>query len=167
LIFELVERQPFEPEVVAYVRVDPPVPLMHRKLDGKIVENIRERVFPKEWFENIFSPEKELSELFRKLRSRFSLKIARHRLWEEARRKCNSAASRIVRVVVHPDYRADGLGILAVRTAVEWIEERRVPERVSENAHLTFFAIIMNVSSFILRTSKISNPLFSSSARYS
>jgi len=132
LIFELVERQPFEPEVVAYVRVDPPVPLMHRKLDGKIVENIRERVFPKEWFENVFSPEKELSELFRKLRSRFSLKVARHRLWEEASeeamKKCNSAASRIARVVVHPDYRADGLGILAVRTAVEWIEERRVPE---------------------------------------
>ncbi len=132
LVFELAERQPFEPEVVAYVRVDPPVPLMHRKLNGEIVENIREKVFPKEWFENVFSPEKELSELFRSLRSRFSLKVARHRLWEEASeeamRKCNSAASRIARVVVHPDYRADGLGILAVRTAVEWIEERRIPE---------------------------------------
>ncbi len=26
-------------------------------------------------------------------------------------RKCNSVASRIARVVVHPDYRADGIGV--------------------------------------------------------
>jgi len=43
-------------------------------------------------------------------------------------RRCNTAASRIARVVVHPDYRADGIGMLAVKTAVEWIKERRVPE---------------------------------------
>ncbi len=132
LLFELVERQPFEPEVVAYVRVDPPVPLMHRKINREIIENIREKVFPEEWFKNVFSPEKELSELFKNLRRCYSLKVARYRLWEkaseEAMRKCNSAASRIARVVVHPDYRADGLGILAVKMAVEWIEERRVPE---------------------------------------
>ncbi|MET1123808.1 MAG: GNAT family N-acetyltransferase [Archaeoglobaceae archaeon] len=132
LIFELLDRLPFEPDVVAYVRVDPPVPLMHRKVDGRIVENIREKVFPKEWFENVFSPERELEELFKELRKRFPLKIARRELWEraseDAMRRCNSAASRIARVVVHPDYRADGLGTLAVKTAVEWIRERRVPE---------------------------------------
>lgn len=132
LIFELIDRMPYEPEVVAYVRVDPPVPLMHRKVNDEVIENIRERVFPKEWFENIFSPEETFKELFSELRSRYSLKVARHKLWqrasEEAMRICNSAASRIARVVVHPDYRADGLGMLAVKTAVEWIEKRRIPE---------------------------------------
>ena len=132
LIIELLEREPYEPRVVAYVRVDPPVPLMHRKVNDEVIENIRERVFPKEWFENIFSPEETFKELFSELRSRYSLKVARHKLWqrasEEAMRICNSAASRIARVVVHPDYRADGLGMLAVKTAVEWIEKRRIPE---------------------------------------
>ncbi|AEA46969.1 ATP-binding cassette domain-containing protein [Archaeoglobus veneficus] len=132
LIFELLDRQPYEPEVVAYVRVDPPVPLMHRKIDGEVVENIREKVFPEEWFENVFSPENVFRELFSELRKKYSLKIARHKLWEkaskEAMKRCNSAASRIARVVVHPDYRADGIGAFAVRTAVEWISERRIPE---------------------------------------
>ncbi len=132
LIFELIDRMPYEPEVIAYVRVDPPVPLMHRRLNGEIVENIRERVFPKEWFENVFSPEEVFKEYFSELKGKYPLKIARHKLWqkasEEAMKKCNSAASRIARVVVHPDYRADGLGVLAVKTAIEWIEERRIPE---------------------------------------
>ncbi len=132
LIFELLDRQPYEPDVIAYVRVDPAIPLMHRRVDGKVIKNIRERVFPKEWFENVFWPEKEFPKLFRKLRMEYSLKIARHKLWEkaseEAMRKCNSAASRIARVVVHPDYRADGIGVCAVRTAIEWIAERRIPE---------------------------------------
>ncbi len=132
LVFQLLDRQPYEPEYIAYVRVDPPVPSMHRRIDGEVVKNIRERVFPKDWFENVFSPEEEMRELFAQLRARHSLKVARHKLWEvasrEAMRRCNSAASRIARVVVHPDYRADGIGIAAVATAVEWIAERRVPE---------------------------------------
>ncbi len=132
LVFELIEKQPYEPDIIAYVRVDPPVPLMHRRINGEMVKNIREQVFPKEWFENVFSPEEEMKSLFEELRSKHSLKIARHKLWEkasrEAMRRCNSAASRIARVVVHPDYRADGIGIAAVKTAVEWIAERRVPE---------------------------------------
>ncbi len=136
LVFELMDKQPYEPEIVAYVRVDPPVPLMHRKVDGEIVKNIRERVFPKEWFENVFSPEEELKELFAELRSKHSLKIARYELWKiasrEAMMKCNAAASRIARVVVHPDYRSDGIGVAAVNLAVEWIRERRVPEMRSE-----------------------------------
>ena len=132
LVFELKDRQPYEPEIIAYVRVDPPVPLMHRKLGDEIVKNIRERVFPKEWFEKVYSPEEEMKEIFSELKSKHSLKIARHKLWELASKKamkeCNSAASRIARVVVHPDYRADGIGKLAVEVAVEWIAERRVPE---------------------------------------
>ncbi len=132
LVFELIDKQPYEPDIVAYVRVDPPVPLMHRRINSTIIKNIREKVFPKEWFENVFSPEEDMKELFEDLRSKHTLKIARHKLWEIASKKamerCNSAASRIARVVVHPDYRADGLGVAAVKTAVEWIKERRVPE---------------------------------------
>ncbi len=132
LVFELVDRQPYEPNIIAYVRVDPPVPLMHRRINSTIIKNIREKVFPKEWFENVFSPEENMKELFEELRSKHTLKIARHKLWEIASKKamkqCNSAASRIARVVVHPDYRADGIGIAVVKTAVEWIRERRVPE---------------------------------------
>ncbi|NOY11777.1 MAG: ABC transporter ATP-binding protein, partial [Archaeoglobi archaeon] len=132
LVFELADRQPFEPEIVAYVRVDPPVPSMHRRLGDEVVKNIRKLVFPEDWFENVFAPEEEMKELFQELRRKHSLKVARHKLWEVASRRammeCNSAASRIARVVVHPDYRADGIGRLAVEIAAEWIAERRVPE---------------------------------------
>ncbi len=132
LVFELKDKQPYEPDIVAYVRVDPPVPLMHRRIGSEVVKNIREKVFPKEWFERVYSPEEEMKELFSELRKKHSLKVARHRLWELASRKameeCNTGASRIARVVVHPDYRADGIGKLAVEVAVEWIAERRVPE---------------------------------------
>ncbi len=132
LVLELKDRQPYEPEIVAYVRVDPPVPLMHRKVGDKVIKNIREKVFPKEWFEKVFSPEEEMKELFSELKSKHSLKIARRKLWEvaseKAMKECDSAASRIARVVVHPDYRADGIGKLAVDLAVRWIAERRIPE---------------------------------------
>ena len=43
LIFELRDKLPFEPDIVAYIRVDPPVHLMHRKIDGT-AENIGEKV---------------------------------------------------------------------------------------------------------------------------
>lgn len=47
LILELVNRKPFEPRIVAYVRVDTPIPLMSRRIniDGKIVleKMIREK----------------------------------------------------------------------------------------------------------------------------
>ena len=37
LIIELASRRPFEPRIVAYVRVDTPIPLMNRRLpDGRI-----------------------------------------------------------------------------------------------------------------------------------
>ncbi len=46
----------------------------------------------------------------------------------EALRSANTAAARIARVVVHPDYRGDGLGVLTVKAALDWIRERRIPE---------------------------------------
>ncbi len=44
---------------------------MHRRVDGEVIKNIRERVFPKEWFEDVFWPEKEFAKLFRKLRREY------------------------------------------------------------------------------------------------
>ncbi len=140
LILELAERMEYEPKVVAYVRVDPPIPLMYRRLpDGRIVRNIRERVFPYSWFHPVYSPELMMKQKYKEFRKRFGRKIARQKIWEiaiwEAMRVSNTACSRIARVVVHPDYRSDGLGMLAVKLAVEWIEERRVPE-MKKKKHL-------------------------------
>ncbi len=140
LILELLDREEFEPRIVAYVRVDPPIPLMHRRLpDGRIIRNIREKVFPYSWFHPVYSPELVMKQLFKELRQKFSKKVARQKLWEiaswEAMRRSNTACARIARVVVHPDYRSDGLGVLAVRLAIEWIEERRIPE-MKKRKHL-------------------------------
>ncbi|MHA1617458.1 MAG: GNAT family N-acetyltransferase [Candidatus Njordarchaeales archaeon] len=133
LVIELVDREPYEPKIVAYVRVDPPIPLMHRRLPtGEIVKNIRERVFPKEWFHPVFWPEVIYRKKLKKLRSQYGRAIASARLWEsakwEALRTSNTAAARISRVVVHPDYRSDGIGQAAVKFAIDWINERRIPE---------------------------------------
>ncbi len=139
LIIELASRRPFEPRIVAYVRVDTPIPLMNRRLpDGRIEKMIREKVFPRYWFHPTYWPtaleEKRpiiarYRELLRLYRSR---KLARAIVGEEVSEKAlkiaNTAAARIARVVVHPDYRGDGLGYTAVQLAIEWIRERRVPE---------------------------------------
>ncbi len=142
LVVELESRMEYEPRVVAYVRVDTPIPLMHRRVPSdsgfKVERMIRERVFPPDWFHPTFWP---LSgEQRRMILSRFkelarlygSKRVARAALGEEiareALRRANTAAARIARVVVHPDYRGDGLGMLAVRMALRWIEERRIPE---------------------------------------
>jgi ABC-type ATPase with predicted acetyltransferase domain len=140
LILELVNREEFEPRIIAYVRIDPPIPLMHRRLpNGEVVRNVRELVFPKEWFHPVYSPELVMKRIFKKLRRQFSKKIARHKLWEiaswEAMRRSDTACARIARVVVHPDYRSDGIGMLAVKLAIEWIEKRRVPE-MKKRKHL-------------------------------
>ncbi len=142
LILELIDRKPFEPRVIAYVRVDTPIPLMHRKkvVDGKtIIEKmIREKVFPKDWFHPTFWPlalarRRQIIARYRELAKLYgSKRIARaivgDEISREALRIANTAAARIARVVVHPDYRGDGIGVLAVKLAVEWIAERRVPE---------------------------------------
>mgnify|MGYP000598430380 CR=1 FL=1 len=146
LIIELANRRPFEPRIVAYVRVDTPIPLMNRRLpDGKIEKMIREKVFPRDWFHPTYWPtaleEKKpiiarYRELVRIYRSR---KLARAIVGEEVSEKAlkiaNTAAARIARVVVHPDYRGDGLGYTAVQLAIEWIRERRVPE-MKRNKHI-------------------------------
>nr|WP_083494431.1 hypothetical protein [Pyrodictium occultum] len=39
MVLELVSREPYEPRIVAYVRVDTPIPLMHRRIvreDGRV-----------------------------------------------------------------------------------------------------------------------------------
>ena len=133
IIFELVEREEYEPRILSYVRVDPPIPLMHRRLpNGEIEKNIREKVFPEEWFHPAFWPERIMKELYEELKKRYKKKIARSYLWEKAKWKAlaetNTAGARIARVVVHPDYRSDGLGQLSVKSALEWIAERRIPE---------------------------------------
>ena len=142
LVVELASREPYEPRIVAYVRVDTPIPLMHRRIraDGveKVERMIREKVFPRDWFHPTFWPlalsrRAEIRKRFRELADLYgSKKVARavvgEEIADEALRYANTAAARIARVVVHPDYRGDGLGVLAVRMAVEWIAERRIPE---------------------------------------
>lgn len=133
LILELVEREEYEPRILSYVRVDPPIPLMHRRLpNGEIEKNIREKVFPEDWFHPAFWPERIMRELYEELKKKYKKRVARSYLWEEAKWKAlketNTAGARIARVVVHPDYRSDGLGQLSVKAALEWIAERRIPE---------------------------------------
>ncbi len=139
LVLELVDRKPYEPRIVAYVRVDTPIPLMNRRLpDGRVEKFIRERVFPRDWFHPTYWPvaytwRRRIIERYRELAKLYgSRSLARAIVGEEvsalALRNANTAAARIARVVVHPDYRGDGLGVLAVKMALEWIRERRVPE---------------------------------------
>ena len=139
LVLELKSRKPYEPRIVGYVRVDTPIPLMNRRLpDGKVEKMIREKVFPKNWFHPTFWPtalneRRSIISRYKDLRELYgSRRLARAIVGEEVSEKAlkiaNSAAARIARVVVHPDYRGDGLGILSVKAAIEWIAERRVPE---------------------------------------
>lgn len=128
LVLTLEEREPCEPRYVGYVRIDPPLPLVHRRLpDGRVQPHIRKEIFPAEWYEPTFWPERQVQEL-RALnpdRSPFEL------WWEaqgEALALCDTQAARLARVVIHPDYRAEGLGRLALEAAVAWIRERRIPE---------------------------------------
>ncbi len=112
LILELESKKKYEPEVIGYVRVDPPVPKMNRRIsEDQIIKDIREKVFPPEWISPLFHFEKDIED-------------AR---WK-AIFKTATAITRIARVVIHPDYRADGLGKIAVSAAIDWIKERRVPE---------------------------------------
>ncbi|MCE4620258.1 MAG: GNAT family N-acetyltransferase [Desulfurococcales archaeon] len=136
LILELASRKPFEPRIVGYVRIDTPIPLMNRRLpDGSVEKLIREKVFPKDWFHPTFWPlagRKKLLAKYKELSELYGPVIARAMIGEEisriALRRANTAAARIARVVVHPDYRGDGLGVLAVKAAIEWVRERRIPE---------------------------------------
>jgi ABC-type ATPase with predicted acetyltransferase domain len=138
LVLELISRREYEPRIVGYVRVDTPIPLMNRRLpNGKVEKMIREKVFPKEWFHPTFWPtalseRRTIIARYKDLKATYGSRLARAIVGEEVSEKAlkiaNTAAARIARVVVHPDYRGDGLGVLAVKAAIEWIRERRVPE---------------------------------------
>ncbi len=142
LILELADRKPYEPRIVAYVRIDTPIPLMHRRIvegeNVKIERMIREKVFPRKWFHPTYWPmalkeRKEIISRYKELAAiygsrRLARAIVGEEIAKEALKITYTAAARIARVVVHPDYRGDGLGVLAVKMAVEWVKERRVPE---------------------------------------
>lgn len=136
LVLELASRREYEPRIVGYVRIDTPIPLMNRRLpDGRVEKLIRERVFPRDWFHPTFWPlsdRKKILKKYRELREAYGSRIARAIIGEEisreALKRANTMAARIARVVVHPDYRGDGVGVLAVRAALEWVAERRIPE---------------------------------------
>ncbi len=157
LILELKEKLPFEPRIVGYVRVDPPIPRMHRRIveNGNIVieKNIREKIFPKNWFQPTYWPEALLKRILEEDKIKYSLKSGKNdsrstgstnknekrslkEIYEKVKwlaiKKCNTSSARISRVVIHPDYRGDGLGMLAVKSALEWIKERRIPETRKE-----------------------------------
>lgn len=124
LVLELVERQPYEPRFIGYVRVDLPLPLMHRRLpDGTLQRNIRRQVFPPEWFDHPFHPQTQKTpEAWWKAQG-------------EALGQAKSPVARLARVVIHPDYRSDGLGQLALQAMFAWLRERWVPDmRVSKAA---------------------------------
>jgi hypothetical protein len=141
MIIEMIDREEYEPRVVAYVRVDTPIPLMHRRivLNGEVrVEKlIREKVFPPDWFHPTFWPmageaARRVMDKYRELAKLYSSRLARamvgHSIARVAAARANTAAVRIARVVVHPDYRGGGLGVLSVKAALDWIRERRIPE---------------------------------------
>ncbi|MBX6754423.1 GNAT family N-acetyltransferase [Thermorudis peleae] len=128
LLAELLDREPYEPSVIGYVRVDPPLPIMHRRLpDGTIVRDIRRQIFPPDWISPTYWP----VVVYRRLRKEHPDRPARE-LWAmaeaEALAQCNTRGARIARVVVHPDYRGDGLGVRLVQAALRWIHDRRIPE---------------------------------------
>ena len=135
LILELASREPYEPRVVAYVRVDTPIPLMHRRVNGRVERLIRERVLKPDWIHPTFWPEalekpealSKYPEIVRHY-ARVRKGLRGEDVTEEALRVANTAGARIARVVVHPDYRGDGVGALAVKLALRWVAERRIPE---------------------------------------
>lgn len=153
MIIELIEREPYEPKVLAYVRVDPPTPKMHRRLPtGEIVKDIREKVFPREWFHPVFWPELIYRKKLRELQKKYGRSIALSKLWEDAKWRAlgesNTAVARISRVVVHPDYRSDGLGQLAVKMAIKWIAERRIPEMRKKKVLVETIAMMAKFNPF-------------------
>ncbi|NPA06361.1 MAG: ATP-binding cassette domain-containing protein [Chloroflexi bacterium] len=137
LVLELQERAAYEPRFVGYVRVDPPLPLMHRRLpDGTIVRHIRTQVFPAEWFAHPFHPEPKPGQDW----------------WtaqEEALATARSPVARLARVVIHPDYRADGLGQLALRAMFQWLKARWVPDMREPKAAVETVAMMARYNPFM------------------
>ncbi len=138
LVLQLERRAPYEPRIVGYVRVDPPLPLMHRRLpDGSVERNIREKVFPSEWFAHPFRPPAQKS-------------------WEDwwrvqgrALQTAQSPVARLARVVIHPDYRSDGLGQLALNIMFTWLRERWVPDMRVPKAAVETVAMMARYNPFM------------------
>ncbi len=164
LVLELQSRKSYEPKIIGYVRVDTPIPLMHRRIltkDGyKIDKLIREKVFPKDWFHPTFWPitnneRRKILKLYSELAPIYGKRLARtmvaERVAEEALARANTSAARIARVVVHPDFRGGGIGILAAKTAVEWIKERRIPEMKKEKHIVETIAAMARYNPFFER----------------
>ncbi|MCX2727830.1 GNAT family N-acetyltransferase [Thermomicrobium sp. 4228-Ro] len=151
LVAELVDREPYEPTIVGYVRVDPPLPIMHRRLpDGSLVRHIRRQVFPSDWFEPTYWPEHH----YRELREQES-DADPDELWAEAEERalaeCDTRAARIARVVVHSDYRGEGLGHTLVSAALRWILDRRIPEMRRPKAIVETVAMMARYNPFFER----------------
>ncbi len=151
LLAELLSGQPYEPKFVGYVRVDPPIPAMHRRLpDGTIQRDIRLQVFPPDWFEPTYWPEAH----YRAWRSAHP-EADPEELWaraeEQALKECNTRAARIARVVVHPDYRGEGLGYSLVNGALDWVAVRRIPEVRRTKAVVETVAMMARYNPFFER----------------
>jgi len=128
LIAELLDREPYEPGIIGYVRIDPPLPIMHRRLpDGTLIRHIRRLVFPTDWFEPTYWPERLYRDL-RRQHPELPPDVAWATAEEHALAECNTRAARIARVVIHPDYRGEGLGHTLVSAALRWVSERHIPE---------------------------------------
>ncbi|MEB3760800.1 MAG: GNAT family N-acetyltransferase [Desulfurococcales archaeon] len=165
LVLELLTRKSYEPKIIGYVRVDTPIPLMHRRIpqpDGTfMVEKlIREKIFPKDWFHPTFWPitgkeRRKILRLYSELAPIYGKRLARtmvaEKVAQDALARANTAAARIARVVVHPDFRGGGLGVLAVKTAVEWIKERRIPEMKREKHVVETIAAMARYNPFFER----------------
>ncbi len=138
LVLELIRRAPYEPRFVGYVRVDPPLPLMHRRLpDGTVQKNIRPQVFPPEWFEHPFHPSAQKTP------------EAWWRVQGKALETARSPVARLARVVIHPDYRADGLGQLALRAMFAWLRERWIPDMREPKAAVETVAMMARYNPFM------------------
>ncbi len=100
-------------------------------------KNIRPQVFPPEWFEHPFHPPAQKTpEAWWRVQGK-TLETAR------------SPVARLARVVIHPDYRADGLGQLALRAMFAWLRERWIPDMREPKAAVETVAMMARYNPFM------------------
>ena len=127
LLLEILGKSGAKP--VAYLRLDPPLPVMYRRLAGGVSAGIREAVFPKDWFGPTLDP-KALQPRGR----------SRGESIQEMLDGMSVAAARIGRLLVHPKFRSEGLGLRLLRSAVAWVQERAVSDGRRDKQILTVVA---------------------------